>query len=70
MYFDCISDDKIKVFQALRTKILPAMAPFQTSKRKVRCRTEIHLGIDQLYNMRYHAVTLIQEDSKEGVHFS
>ena len=60
----------IKVFQALRTKILPAMAPFQTSKRKVRCQTEIHLDIDQLCNMRYHAVTLIPEDSKEGVHFS
>ena len=46
------------------------MVPFRTSKRKVRYQTEIHLDIDQLGNMRDHALTLIQEDNKEDVHFS
>ena len=46
------------------------MVPFQTSKRKVRYQTETHLDIDQLCNMRYHALTLIQEDNKGDVHFS
>ena len=46
------------------------MAPFRTSKRRVRYQTETHLDIDQLGNRRYHALKLIQEDNKEDVHFS
>ena len=46
------------------------MVPFRTSKRKVRYQTETRLDIDQLGNMRYRALTLIQEDSREDVHFS